>query len=123
MFIVETAMTVSLLCTLPRKTSPEGWPNFVAHDGKTANCFQLATDISVERRMADEFEVLKGVTNVQIARSKDSFSIDVYLSAFDRATRRSVYAIEKDLYQRFPDLTFGVRLIDASGIDRDAITG
>jgi len=123
MFLVETAMTVSLLCTLPKKTSPEGWPYFVAHDGKAANCFQLASDTSLERKMADEFEGLHGVRNVQIARSRESFSIDVYLAAFDRATRRSVYAIEKDLYRRFPDLTFGVRLIDASGTTRDAVTG
>jgi hypothetical protein len=94
----------------------------VAFGGQNTNCFQLASDTSLERKMADELEEIKGVINVQITRSKGSFSFDVYLSSFDRATRRSVYAVEKDLYERFPNLTFGVCLIDSSGT-RDAIAG
>lgn len=108
--VTETMMALGLLCTATKRShDSEGF----VYGTDSAVCFEIGTGLSAEDQMANELEEMVGVREVRFHRQRGRFSIDVYLSSFDKATRRSIYAKERDFYSRFQHLD-SVNLIDVS---------
>jgi len=114
-FIAEGALAMRMICSTEarRQRQAKNHPYYVSNE--SSNCFQVATGTSLESKLADEIENIDGVRDVRVNRNGAAFSVDIDLLNFDKASRRRVYAKEKDLYREFPNYTFNFCLIDASG--------
>jgi len=119
MIIVETVLAIGALCTLPKRPSSDHEVLHYLTDG-SKYCFQISTGETLERRIANRLQGLDGVGVVTVVRDRDQVQVQVHLSKFDRATRRKVYSIERELFRDLPDLSIGLYLVDESKAPEDA---
>jgi hypothetical protein len=119
--IVLEAAIAAGLCVLPkRQHSAESY--FVTSTSRGS--YQISSGTTIEDELVYRFSSLPGVSGVAVlAEGGDSFSVSINLLKFDRETRRSMYALGRDLHEEFPNCIFDFRLIDRSqAVTEDAHT-
>jgi hypothetical protein len=121
--LFETTLGTTLLVSAAARCQRQESQGFLLSSGTARIC--VASGKSAEAIMTEEFDELAGVESVKITRDGQSFSIDIDMSMFDRATRRRIYAKERELYSKFPRYLLNVHLNDRSqqGAQIDAVQG
>lgn len=76
--------------------------------------------VELDEFIRADFMAVRGVSGVRVDQVQKHLTVEVELVAFDRATRRKVYAKERELYREFPDYEFGFLLVDSSRTADDA---
>lgn len=119
MILIAETLLVAAVCTSTKRSSFETL--LYTTGGQSA--FEISSGISLERHIANKLCDMNGVQNARVTLEKDQLYIEVDLWNFDKATRRAVYARERELYREYPDLSIGLHLVDASMVATNAIAG
>ena len=114
MFISETALALSVICTDPRKKTSEQELYYIDDGNPCRNSFQIFSGTSMERMLASNFQDINGVSAVHVRKNGWQFSIEIDLSLFDRPTRNKVFEKELEMYVEFPNTSFEFCVVDAS---------
>ena len=124
MIVVETMMATALLCTSTKKKCTDSDIVYFTTQPRPA-LIHLTTGETLETIVSDKIKSLPHVDGVSVRRNGPVVSVDVEMSKFDKATRRSVYAVERQLAEQYPNHSVDVRLIDKSpeNQSRDAVKG
>jgi hypothetical protein len=70
-------------------------------------------DVSTE--VTSQLSAIDGVSGIVVKQKHaEEFEVGIYLSSFEPEVRRSIYARERALYERFPRVSFEFLVIDAS---------
>lgn len=109
MFFVETALALSVVCTLPKRMvcvngeEPESVPYMITTD-ISSRSFQVADGVSLERKLTNDIESIQGVTNVQVKRVGGALEVNVVLDKLEFSVFEKVIQKELDLFDKFPEM-------------------
>ena len=108
MFVAETALMLTMVCTLPKRRIANGElsepvPCVITTDSSPRS-FQMADGISLERKVTNDIENIEGVTDVQIKHVDGALEVNVVLDKLEFSVFEKVIQRELDLFDRFPDL-------------------
>ncbi len=111
---IETAVAVGLFCAPTKRKHVNEFKPYVVNGASSIISFHVASGKTMERLVSEEFDELAGVGAVGVIKNGRSLSVDVEMSAFDKTSRRNVYATERRIAKSYPGYAFDVRLIDCS---------
>jgi len=121
MFIAETLFAVTVVCAAPKKSTGQTESNFyVLANDNGCSSFRFVNGTSLEQKMTDELKSIAGVGDVHVSRNGSALSIQVDVLNFDRATRRTIYAKEKELRGLYPNNALEIYLADMSRTPENA---
>ncbi len=102
----EVALCVSL-CTAPRKQA-EWEMQFFASSAR--NSFDLASGMSLERKVKIDLEDINGVQWVDIQRDGNAFSVNVIVDELEFGSFEKITQREIELFDKYPDLSFSFQV-------------
>jgi hypothetical protein len=112
MIIVETALALSVICTLPKRRACTGADGgeLITYTITTDNSdqvFQMPSGISLERQMTIDLENIDGVGHVDVKELGDSiYSVNVSMATFEFSSYEKVIEKELELMKTIPDSKF-----------------
>jgi hypothetical protein len=72
----------------------------------------------VPEEVTSRFSGINGISGIVVKPSgQDEYEILIYLSRFDSSVRRCIYAQEREIYEKFPDVSLDFIVVDSSETD------
>jgi hypothetical protein len=111
MFVAETVLVLSMVCTLPKRRTgvdgemSDGTP-YVVTTAATSSSFQVADGVSLEQTVTDKISEIEGVNDVIITQAGTSYEVNVTMGTFAFETYEKVIGEELALLDKHPDLDF-----------------
>jgi len=99
MFIVETLVATTLLCSSLKRESG-------AVCVTSSGIVQVASGGTLENKMTGEIEDISGVLDVSVKRTGDTFDVSVTMENMDFEPFDKVVNCKLSLYDRYPNYTF-----------------
>src|SRR5437773_1922786 len=111
MIIAETALALSVICTLPRRRpcfgddAAERIPYILTTDRPRVS-FQVASGVSLEHKLTKDIQEIAGVDGVTIRRMGASYQVSVIMGTFAFESYEKVIQKELELFDALPGLDF-----------------
>lgn len=121
MFVAETAMAVTMLCSSAKKRQrgdDPGW--FSVSTSKCSSCV-VSSGRTLERKMTDDIEALAGVLDVSLNRIGDSFSFTIVMQDMDYARFDRVVQKELEWSSAYPGFSFYFDIMSAAELEESSI--
>jgi hypothetical protein len=111
MFLVEAALALSVVCTLPRRRNYADGEHaepvlYVITTDNSPKSFQVADGASLEQTLTNKIREIQGVDDVVVKQAGTSYEVSVTMGTFAFESYEKVINEELALLDKHPDLVF-----------------
>jgi len=116
MILAETVLAGVLCSTVHKRQSSVPEVLYATTGLGYRNCFQMASGVSLERKLDIDLSGISGVQEVNITRKIDRLEVTVILNELDFVAFDKVIQKEVELFERFPQLKTRFEVLPAIAV-------